>query len=200
MSQGGKGGIEESFARSWQAEVLDGPPLIAPARQFQYPRQVAGEEDALARGALRVLVQPAEGGGFLANFALGFSDPRMPTGLWTCPNPRELCALAGGYGYVVDTAEPGRCELIELRPIVGVRPMPGAGLLVFVGINQLTAYGPEGVAWTTARLSWEGLRITEATGGAIRGFGWDMFTDREAEFQVDVKTGAHTGGAYRAGR
>ncbi len=47
-----------SFPHDWRAEILTQPPLIAPARQFTYPRQVAGEEDALARGALLVLVHP----------------------------------------------------------------------------------------------------------------------------------------------
>lgn len=191
--------IDESFPRSWSAEVLDGPPLIAPARQFQYPREVAGEEDALARGALQVLIRPAQGGTFLASFALGFSDPRTPTGIWTSPNPRELCAVAGGYAYVLDTEEPSLCDLVAQRPVVEVRPMSNAELLVFVGINQLTALGPAGVAWTTARLSWEGLQITEASGSWMRGLGWDMFTDREVEFEVDLATGTHTGGAYRGG-
>ena len=38
-----------SFAHDWRAEVLARPPLIAPARQFTYPQQIAGEEDALAQ-------------------------------------------------------------------------------------------------------------------------------------------------------
>lgn len=186
-----------SFARSWSAEILDLPPLIAPARQFQYPKQVPGEEDALARGALQLLVRPQAGGDFLASFALGFSDPRMPTGIWTCPNPRELCAVAGGYAYVIDTFEPGRCDLIALRPVVRLIPLVADELLVFVGLNEISAWGSAGLAWTTSRLSWEGLRITDTRADRIRGFGWDLFTDREVEFTVDIKTGAHFGGAYR---
>ena len=41
----------QEFSHSWSIEVLKTPPLIAPARQFIYPQQIAGEEDALARGA-----------------------------------------------------------------------------------------------------------------------------------------------------
>ena len=26
----------------------------------------------------------------------------MPTGVFACPNPRELCAVAGGYAYIID--------------------------------------------------------------------------------------------------
>src|ERR1700677_2767894 len=68
---------EERFAQDWTAEILPKAPLIAPARQFIYPQQIAGEEDALARGALQVLVRPTAGGTFLATCALGFPDPSM---------------------------------------------------------------------------------------------------------------------------
>lgn len=188
--------LDESFARTWQAQILERAPLIAPARQFQYPHNIPGEEDALARGAFQVLVRPEAGGDFLANFALGFTDSRMPAGLWTCPNPLELCALAGGYAYVVNTSEPTRCDLIALRPVVQVIPVPGHRLLLFAGVNEIAAWGTSGLAWTTARLSWEGIQITDIGPDAIRGLGWDLFTDREVEFTVEMKTGTHSGGAH----
>ena len=111
----------QEFPRNWTAEILKTPPLIAPARQFIYPKQIAGEEDALARGALQLMVRPASGGTFLATCALGFTDPAMPTGVFACPNPHEMCAVAGGYAYVIDTAQPDHCTHIALKPVVDVR-------------------------------------------------------------------------------
>jgi len=193
------------FSHDWRAEVLTAPSLIAPARQFTYPRQVAGEEDALARGALQVLVHPAgagkAGGDFLATCALGFSDPTMPTGIFACPNPRELCAVAGGYAYVLDTAAPERSTHIPLKPVAEVLVLAECGLLVFAGFHAIVAWGREGLAWQTARLSWEGIRITgvradESGTSALHGFGWNMLTDKEVEFAVDLRTGAHTGGGF----
>jgi hypothetical protein len=184
------------FPHNWRAEVLAKPPLIAPVRQFTYPRQVAGEEDALARGALLVLVHPASGGDFLATCALGFKDPAMPTGVFACPNPSELCAVAGGYAYVLDTAAPERSTHIPLKPVVEVVPLTAHGLLVFVGFHAMVAWGREGLAWETARLSWEGIRVTGAEGNELRGFGWNLMTDKEVEFAIDLRTGAHTGGGF----
>jgi len=185
---------------NWRAEVLAKAPLIAPARQFTYPRQVAGEKDALARGALQVLVHPAgaecTGGTFLATCALGFKDPAMPGGVFACPNPSELCAVAGGYAYVLDTAAPERSTHIPLKPVAEVHVLAAHGLLVFVGFHAMVAWGREGLAWQTARLSWEGIRITGADGGELRGFGWNLMADKEVEFAVDLRTGAHTGGGY----
>jgi len=194
------------FPHTWRAEVLTSPPLIAPVRQFTYPHPVPGEEDALARGALQALIHPESGGDFLATCALGFSDPSMPSGLWSCPNPREICAVAGGYAYVIDTVAPERCTHISLRPVVELLPVPVSpavdqDLLLFAGFHSMLAWGREGAAWQTARLSWEGLRLTglrldEDGTPQLRGLGWNMHTDKEVEFAVDLRTGAHTGGGY----
>ena len=185
------------FPHEWRAEVLAAPPLIAPARQFIYPRQVAGEEDALARGALLLQVHPAAGGRFLATCALGFTNPTMPTGVFACPSPRELCAVAGGYAYILDTASPESSTHIPLKPVTEVVVLAEQGLLLFAGFHALLAWGADGLTWQTARLSWEGLRLTGVQpDGKLHGFGWDMRTDKEVEFAVDLRTGAHTGGGY----
>ncbi len=189
-------GEAAGFAHEWRAEVLTKPPLIAPVRQFVYPQTIAGEEDALARGALLVQVQPASGGAFLAMCALGFSDPAMPSGVWACPNPREVCAVAGGYAYVIDTESPERATLIGLKPVTQVLEVIAHRLLVFVGFHRMVAWGVDGPAWETARLSWEGIRIGGLDGDALRGFGWEMNADAEVEFKVDLKTGAHVGGGF----
>jgi hypothetical protein len=190
----------EGFAKEWRAEVLSGAPMIAPARQFTYPRQVAGEEDAMARGALLVMVHPAGGGAsaspFLATCALGFTDPAMPTGIYACPNAREMCAVAGGYAYIVDTATPERATQIPLKPVAEVVVLVEHGLLVFVGFHAMVAWSAQGLAWQTARLSWEGIRVSGVEDGALRGFGWEMMSDKEVEFAVDLRTGAHKGGGF----
>ena len=189
--------MSASFPANWRAEILKTPPLIAPARQFIYPQQIPGEEDALARGALQALIHPATGGTFLATFALGFNAPTLPTGIYACPNPDELCSVAGGYAYILDTADPARFTLLDMRPVVQVLPASEANLLLFAGHQNLAAWGSEGLAWQTARLSWEGLRITAVQPATLTGFGWDLHTDRELPFTVDLATGTHTGGAFQ---
>ena len=184
------------FSQNWKVEILKTPPLIAPARQFTYPQQIAGEEDALARGALQLMVHPASGGTFLATCALGFTDPAMPTGVFACPNANEMCAVAGGYAYVIDTAQPTRCTHIASKPAVDVRILLAQRLLLFVGFHSMVAWGPDGLAWESARLSWEGVRITSIDGDVLHGIGWNLMTDREVAFSVDLLTGQHQGGGY----
>ncbi|HEV2709248.1 MAG TPA: hypothetical protein VGU67_03465 [Edaphobacter sp.] len=181
---------------SWTAEILTRPPLIAPARQFTYPQQIAGEEDALARGALQLMVRPATGGAFLATCALGFTDPSMPTGIFPCPRSAEMCAIAGGYAYIVDTTHPESCTHIAMKPVVEVRSLPEQNLLLFSGFHTIIAWGEQGLAWETAKLSWEGLRITGIEGNTLHGFGWNLMTDKEVAFSVDLLTGQHQGGGF----
>ena len=186
----------EQFVRDWSAEILKTPPLIAPARQFIYPQQIAGEEDALARGALQLMVRPACDGMFLATCALGFKDPSMLTGVFACPNPQEMCAIAGGYGYVIHTMQPQHCTHLAMKPVIEVKPLVAQELLLFVGFHTVAALGRNGLAWESARLSWEGLRITEIEGGTLRGMGWNLLTDREVAFSIDLLTGHHQGGGF----
>ena len=181
---------------SWRAQVLESPPLIAPARQFTYPLQIAGEEDALARGALQMLVNPRAGGSFLATCALGFTSEAVPTGALACPDADQLCAVAGGYVYLIDTLHPARSTHLPLKPVADLLVLPAHQLLIFVGFHSIMAWGRNGLAWQTARLSWEGIRVSEVEGNTLHGSGWNMHTDKDVEFAVDLRSGQHTGGGF----
>ena len=189
-------GAREEFPHDWRAAVLAAPPLILPVRQFTYPQNVPGEEDALGRGALLLEVRSASGGSFLATCALGFRDPTLPTGVWSCPRQEDLLAVAGGYAYRIDTRDPSRCEFLPMRPVTAILPAVSAGLLLLAGFHHVMAVDHEGVRWQTERLSWEGVVLHEVRDRMLHGLGWDMFADREVPFQVDLRDGSHQGGGY----
>ena len=184
------------FPQTWSAEVLTSPPLIAPARQFMYPMRVPGEEDAMERGALQLLVKPATGGSFLATCALGFRDKSLPTGVFACPAPDGMLALAGGYAYFVDTTAPETCVHLPLRPVTEIISSPEEGLILLAGFHTVAAVGVNGLLWETGRLSWEGIKLGEIRDGKLHGEGWNMQTNREVPFTVDLSTGAHEGGGF----
>jgi hypothetical protein len=174
-----------SFPHAWQAEILSGRPLILPQRRYIYPH----DAEEIERGALEVLVRPASDAPFLATLALGFADPVAPTGVWSCPNADELCAVAGGYAYIVSTAAPEEFTQIEFRPVLHVESVVAHNLLLFAGSYALLAWGHSGLAWKSERLSSEGLRITGIRGDELHGLGWDLMADREIPFTIDVRTG-----------
>jgi hypothetical protein len=175
------------FPHMWVAEILPARPLILPQRTYIYPQ--AAEE--VERGALEVLIRPAGEGAqpFLATCALGFRDPSVPSGLWSAPNSQEICAVSGGYAYLIDTTAPEHFTMLPFRPVMQVWPALEAGLLLFAGHHSILAWGSEGLAWQSGKLSDEGVTITGVEDGLLRGTGWQMMTDRETEFALDVKTG-----------
>ncbi len=179
--------VDLSFPHRWHAEVLAARPLILPPHHFVYPQ--AAEE--VERGALEVFIRP-EGNDaqpFLATCALGFRDPAAPTGLWSTPKPEEICAVAGGYAYLIDTASPERFSIIPYRPVLEIRPVVQMDLLLFVGHHSILAWRRDGKAWESAKLSDEGVTIAGVDGGILRGTGWDMKTDREEPFAFDLRSG-----------
>jgi len=178
------------FPHNWKAQRLTFRPSILPRPHYVYPVKV----DEVERGALEVFITPGHGEAFLATCALGFAAKTLPTGIWTHPHPDWLCAIAGGYAYLIDTTHPERWEQLEYRPVVEILSLPEAGLLVFADFHTLTAYGAEGKRWKTQRLTSEGLRLGRIDAGRLQGWGWEMLTDREVEFSVDLSTGAHEGG------
>jgi hypothetical protein len=195
--------VDLTFPHHWQAEILAARPLILPPRHFVYPREVEEAE----RGALEVLVRPDPLGApclpvletwdgnasgpqpFLATCALGFRDPAVPTGIWSAPNPREICTASGGYAYIIDTTAPERFTMISYRPVLDVRPVVAAGLLLFVGHHSILAWGAKSQAWQSEKLSDEGVTITAIRDTILHGLGWEMMSDMERPFALDLSTG-----------
>jgi hypothetical protein len=132
---------------------------------------------------------------FLATCALGFRDAIVPSGIWSCPNPNEICAVSGGYAYLIDTTEPDRFTMTPYRPVLEVRPIAAIGLLLFVGHHGILAWGESGHAWQSEKLSDEGVTITAIEATHLHGLGWNMMADKETEFTLDLKTGLRIGSA-----
>jgi hypothetical protein len=176
-----------SFPHRWDAEILAARPLILPPRHFVYPR----DAEEVERGALEVLVRPGgeDARPFLATCALGFRDPVVPSGLWSAPKDEEICAVSGGYAYLIDTSAPERFTMIPFRPVLEVRAAVADGLLLFVGHHSILAWGRNGQAWQTTKLSDEGVSITGIADGVVRGRGWTMVSDEETPFALDLRTG-----------
>lgn len=178
--------VDLSFPHTWQAEILPARPVILPARNFVYPLQV----EEVERGALEVIVRPAAPNlPFLATCALGFRDPVVPSGIWSMPNEDEICAVSGGYAYIIDTTAPARFTMLPYRPVLQIVPAPEDSLLLFVGNRAILAWSVKGDAWQSPKLSDEGVTILHVKNGRLLGMGWNMMTDKESQFELDLESG-----------
>jgi hypothetical protein len=191
------------FPRNWEMRVLPARPLILPPRHYVYPR----DAEEVERGALELMISPktqSTGEGtlgrpapnlhaaslpFLATCALGFNDPAAPTGVWSTPDPDRICAVSGGYAYIIDTLAPEQFTMIPYRPVLAVVPAVSAGLLLFVGHRAMVAWGNDGQAWESEKLSDEGITVEATVGSILHGRGWHLMTDRETPFLLDLRTG-----------
>jgi len=192
--------FDGSFPHRWTAEILPQRPMILPSRHYVYP----GAVEEVERGALEVLIRP-EGASepFLATCALGFRDPAAPTGIWSMPHPDWLCAVSGGYAYLVDVTAPDRFSMLRYRPVLNIycypsdflrktpdllRSLPDK-LILFVGHHSILAWGRDGEAWESDRLSWEGVTVDRFEEHTLHGHGWDLMTDKDLPFTLDLKSG-----------
>lgn len=180
------------FPHHYQVTVLGSYTLVNLTEQLhQFPARLE-EGD---RTGVYIRVVPEASAVWVGFFALGFDSPQVANGVYACPDPEFLCAVAGGYAYLVSAANPRIWTQIEQRPVVQVRPVPKLKMLLFAGFTSITALGESGQVWTTERLSWEGISITGIQDTTLHGTGWDLMADQEVPFEVDLLTGKSKGGA-----
>ena len=184
--------LDFTFPHNYEVKLLSGAPPVHPVEKVHhYPVEL--EEGDRAGAWLRIV--PRQGTLWTGFFALGFDSPQVVNAVCSCPDPDSLCAVVGGYAYVVEAIDPGQWFRVEQRPVVDLRPLARQGLLLFTGFTSISALGREGLKWTTGRLSWEGVSITGIADDKLTGLGWDAMSDKEVAFEVDLLTGKHTGGA-----
>jgi hypothetical protein len=193
--------FDKTFPRAYFIEEVAVPAardvvqLVPREPVFFFPAEIEPEIERVPAVALRVTTAAKT---WVGVFAKAFESAHVSNGLWACPDPQSLFVVAGGYAYIVNAADPRQWQKLDANPITDVRPVRERELLVFADYLTLTAWGRSGTVWSTERLTWDGLRITEVTADKLRGFGWDLQADREVEFVVDLATGSHRGGARPA--
>jgi hypothetical protein len=178
-----------TFPHSYHCEVLDElPGTEAPRRQF-FPGDAAEGQDGLL-----VRVTPDGGEPWIGTFAAGRHGRAGTDRVLALPDAGKLCVVSRGAGYVVAAGDPRSWESVRAVPIIDVRVVPAAGLVVFANFTEMMAYGAQGVRWRTKRLAWDNLKVVKVSETAIIGEYWDIREDAMARFEVDLETGAQRGG------
>jgi hypothetical protein len=165
---------------SYDAEVLDELPNTE-VRYF-YPKGARQSDGLIIR------VVPHGGSAWTGLFAKGRLAYHAPSGVYSGPDHDDVCVVSRGQGYIVKASAPDVWEEIAASPLLEVRSMPEARLLIFRTPWELAAYGVSGLKWRTDRLSVEGLRILETTGSFVR-VESDPGSGGEQEILIDLRTG-----------
>lgn len=183
--------IEQKFPSSFNIKVLSEIKSGKTKRLF-YP----GAAESGGHDGLNVRVFPHESEAWIGIFASGRFGPKTITGVFATPNPTKLCVVAEGQAYIVDVANLKEYESLPIVPVIAVRSSVKYRLLIFANHTELLAIGANGIAWRTERLSWDSLKLTTMTDETLCGVFWDIQTESEQSFSVDLATGTHTGGAF----
>lgn len=179
---------DQPFDAAYEAELADAP--SDGAWDFSFTDGMAG-----SRGST-VTVTPFEGFPWTGWFAA--SDPvvaRAVSGLFPTPDPTVLCVVERGTAFLVDVLNPARYQVVATHgPVVAVEPVREAAVLLLVTHWAITAIGAGSVAWTSARIAIEGIRVDEVADGWLRGVA-DPDDEEQRDFAIDLATGELIGGA-----
>jgi len=154
----------------------------------------SGITDIGSSRPLGIEVLPWEAEPWVGYFNKCTNDPNAVTGVFSHPDPNAICVISGGQAFIVDVTDPQNWQALPPIPVMCIADVPEAGLIILCDYTNMTAYGRDGFAWRSKRLSYDGLRLASVNGTTIRGFAWSAPEGREIEVQVDAQTGAHVGG------
>lgn len=131
---------------------------------------------------------------WIGNFQRGLTEYDV---LLPHPDREQVVVIAGGQGYVVNP------ETREASRIFGgaivqayTTDEPSLVIVDHQGIS-FEAIGPDGGDWHTPRLSWDGFRSVRFENGRMVGEAWSPVDDSWYRFEVDLATGATSGGSFR---
>jgi hypothetical protein len=184
--------FHQDFPANYQCSPLDElPGNSTEIRYFNPSHRQQNPHDGLLAS-----IETENGISWIGMFEWG--DPSFASGVngfWSMPNDDCVCAVSRGVAYIVPVTNVETYDVVQLRPISLVFPVPSFGVLILGDFVRLTAFGKQGKLWTTPRLSWDGLELSGVKGTHIIGNGWDAPNQKWIRFSVNLETGVHEGGS-----
>jgi hypothetical protein len=144
------------------------------------------------REGLVVQFTRSNGSEWVGNFAPGFgrlSEVRQH------PDDRRVLVLARGRLWLIDPDE--QTGTVLSQAVDAILEIPGSkDLILDIQGLAFARVAGAGVAWHTKRLSWDGFDAVRVEGGRLVGLAWNPLADEWNPFEVDLSTGASSGGSF----
>tara|TARA_R110002020_G_scaffold466285_2_gene688736 strand:- start:1825 stop:2379 length:555 start_codon:yes stop_codon:yes gene_type:complete len=180
--------IDKSLTHRYDFEILEEPK--SGYEIYYYP----GASTLGGMDGVIVQINPEHGETWIGIFAFGNVSKNGALGVYTTPHSNKLCVVANGAGYIVSSDNPEKWEEIKSIPIIDARISKAQNLLIFADYTGLIAYNDNGVKWKTRRLAWDNLKIIELSDDYIKGEYFDIRSDRDEFFEVNLVSGISKGG------
>ena len=178
--------IDLTFPQDYVVEEISDLPGGPPSRMFYMP---SGSQTS-GRDGICLKISPRKGVPWYGMFAFNvLGSGEMISGVYGCPGGESLFVASRGVGYTVRADDPSKCEVGPIEPILGVRVLEEARLLIFWDFIAIAAWGSAGLAWKTKRVCIDDLQVEEIASGLIKGSGWDPVNNNRSKFEVELHTG-----------
>lgn len=175
--------IDLGFSHDYEVEVLD--ELPSGRKIYYYP----GSSTQGGKDGVLVKITPLHGESWVGVFSFGEITPKGVSGVYTLPNADKLCVVSRGAGYFVSANNPADWAEVKSIPVIDVRSVLSQGIVLFANYTELIAYDSSGVKWRTERLAFDGFRIVGLTDNRLRGEYYDIRSESEETFELDLLTG-----------
>lgn len=165
-------------------EIMSGYPV------YYYPiGSNAGIKDGLI-----VKIIPEEGDIWIGIFSFGNISRNGFSGIFSMPNSNKLCVVSNGVGYIVNVNDPNEWEEIKSVPVRDVRLIQEHNIIVFADYISIIAFNAAGFKWKTKQLAWDNFKILNVTENFITGEYYDMRSESQEIFEVELSSGISKGG------
>ena len=158
----------------------------------ELPRPFPPEWGRFGREGVVVRFERPDGHAWTGNFAPGLGGV---SGAYSHPDGRRVVVFANGDLWVVapdaETADRVAGEVDAVWPV----RQPDGFVVLLQGL-AFARLASDGIVWHTRRLSWDGFDDLQLDATRLTGLAWNPVTDRWDPFEVNLATGASTGGSF----
>jgi hypothetical protein len=184
-----------SFQHQYEIQILDSVPDESQHHvNYFYPQATPTNRP----DAVKFLVTPQFAKPWVGVVSPGpYVSCHVSNGIYSCPHPRLLCVVSGGQAIIIDSEIPCNWSAVPCTPVLDVKVLVPLQLIVFSDFSRVTAWGRDGLAWTTRPLAFKGLRITHADKNYVYGTTLDLNGPIPlVPFKIYAETGRTQGGCW----
>lgn len=172
--------IKDALKCNYKAELLiERPGSATPPLLYFTDRLSKGGKDGLI-----VKVTLNNNTNWTGMFAFG---DYIESGLYTTPNPDQLCVLSKGIGYLVNTDTPSIWQVLPIYPVHEAFQIKDTNLLILSNFTDIYAFDKDGIAWQSNSLVSDNLVIQSVCKEQM--IGKASINGKPIRFILDVNNG-----------
>jgi hypothetical protein len=179
---------DRTFNGDYDCQVLDEIPH-GTGMSYYLPKQQTG----VGQDGVLLRITPKDTSSWIGLFSSVKKYPGTPSRILFTPNLNTICVICSGDAVITDVTCPEKCTLLDFEPITEVVTVKEREMIVFAGFTKLMVFDGSNVMWETSRVAWDELKITSINPSSISDEYWDVATEKQARFRVDLDTGEVSG-------